>query len=79
MNEPDVRPSQALRDEELFMLFVNGEETNTALAYIPEAPYQFLGLPQYETERILAEHLATFGMTIRRGVELHGAQFARAT
>jgi 2-polyprenyl-6-methoxyphenol hydroxylase-like FAD-dependent oxidoreductase len=51
-------------------LFVNGQATKTGLAYIPEVPYQFLGLPQYETERLLEEHLATFGTTIRRGVEL---------
>src|SRR5438552_15344195 len=55
-------------------LFVNGQETNVSLAYIPDVPYQFLGLPQYETERLLEAHLATFGIAIRRGVELQQFQ-----
>lgn len=37
---------------------------------LPDIPYSFLGLPQYETERILAEHLARFGVSAERNVEL---------
>ena len=33
-------------------------------------PFAQLGLPQYETERILTQHLARFGMDIERGCEL---------
>jgi 2-polyprenyl-6-methoxyphenol hydroxylase-like FAD-dependent oxidoreductase len=33
-----------------------------------DAPYAFLGLPQYETERVLAAHLARFGIDVERGV-----------
>ncbi|MFD5157202.1 FAD-dependent monooxygenase [Streptomyces hawaiiensis] len=38
----------------------------------PEVPYAFAALPQYETERIIEEHLARFGTGIERGVELLG-------
>jgi 2-polyprenyl-6-methoxyphenol hydroxylase-like FAD-dependent oxidoreductase len=34
------------------------------------SPYGFLGLPQYDTERILTTHLARFGTSVERGVEL---------
>jgi 2-polyprenyl-6-methoxyphenol hydroxylase-like FAD-dependent oxidoreductase len=37
---------------------------------LPELPYGHLGLPQYETERILTERLATLGVRPQRGVEL---------
>ncbi|WP_353645133.1 FAD-dependent monooxygenase [Mesorhizobium sp. WSM2239] len=33
-------------------------------------PFSQLGLPQYETERVLTEHLAGFSVTIERGCEL---------
>lgn len=33
-------------------------------------PYGHLGIPQPETERILAEHLATFGIAVERSVTL---------
>ena len=33
-------------------------------------PYGQLGIPQYETERILSEHLARFGIGVERGVAL---------
>lgn len=36
----------------------------------PDVPYWFAGLPQYETERILAEHLAGLGTVVERGVGL---------
>ncbi|MBS7541561.1 FAD-dependent monooxygenase [Ancylobacter oerskovii] len=37
-----------------------------------DLPYAQLGVPQYATERILAEHLARHGIGIERGVELVG-------
>lgn len=44
----------------------------------PEAlmglPYGFLGLPQYETEAILAEHLAGLGVGIERGWALEALE-----
>ncbi|MFD8191535.1 FAD-dependent monooxygenase [Streptomyces wuyuanensis] len=36
----------------------------------PEVPYGFAALPQYETERVIEEHLARFGTGIERGTEL---------
>jgi FAD binding domain len=36
----------------------------------PDLPYGNLGLPQYETERILGEHLAQFGIGVERGIKL---------
>jgi 2-polyprenyl-6-methoxyphenol hydroxylase-like FAD-dependent oxidoreductase/heme-degrading monooxygenase HmoA len=52
------------------MVFVNGEETHRMSWELPELPYAHLGLPQYETERILTERLATLGMRPQRGAEL---------
>ena len=35
-------------------------------------PYGQLGLPQYETERVLGRHLGRFGVDVERGVALSG-------
>ncbi|WP_051329559.1 FAD-dependent monooxygenase [Geminicoccus roseus] len=54
-------------------LIVNGEMVREVPAGLPGLPYGFtLGLPQYETERILAAHLESFGIAVERGVELAG-------
>jgi 2-polyprenyl-6-methoxyphenol hydroxylase-like FAD-dependent oxidoreductase len=37
---------------------------------LADLPYGQLGIPQYETERILGEHLAGFGLDVERGVAL---------
>ncbi|HET6500681.1 MAG TPA: FAD-dependent oxidoreductase [Amycolatopsis sp.] len=52
------------------MVFVNGEEVHRMSWELPGLPYAHLGLPQYETERILTERLATLGVRPRRGAEL---------
>ena len=52
------------------MVFVNGEETHRMSWELPELPYAHLGLPQYETERLLTERLATLGVRPQRGAEL---------
>ncbi|MDG4766477.1 FAD-dependent monooxygenase [Solwaraspora sp. WMMD406] len=54
------------------MVFVNGHEVNRMSWELPELPYGHLGLPQYETERILTDRLATLGVRPRRGAELVG-------
>ena len=50
---------------------------------LADLPYSMLGLPQYETERILTDHLASFGVGIERGVTLEaltqGAEDVQAT
>ncbi|MFF4815519.1 FAD-dependent monooxygenase [Kitasatospora sp. NPDC001309] len=51
--------------------YVNGtEQPRTDLALPPEVPYGFAALPQYETERILEEHLIRLGGRIERRSEL---------
>ncbi|MCY0936555.1 FAD-dependent monooxygenase [Streptomyces sp. H34-S4] len=53
------------------LLYVNGSELGRIeLALPPEVPYRFAALPQYETERILEEHLNALGTVIERGTEL---------
>ncbi|MFJ6793375.1 FAD-dependent monooxygenase [Streptomyces sp. NPDC091268] len=53
------------------LLYVNGaEQSRMELRLPPEVPYGFAALPQYDTERILEEHLARFGTGIERGTEL---------
>ena len=37
-----------------------------------DLPYGSLGLPQYETERVLTQHLARAGVRIERGVQFDG-------
>jgi 2-polyprenyl-6-methoxyphenol hydroxylase-like FAD-dependent oxidoreductase/heme-degrading monooxygenase HmoA len=52
------------------MVLVNGEEAGRMSWELPELPYAHLGLPQYETERLLTERLATLGVRPYRGAEL---------
>ncbi|MCI4065670.1 FAD-dependent oxidoreductase [Micromonospora sp. R77] len=54
------------------MVFVNGHETHRMSWELPELPYAHLGLPQYETERLLTDRLATLGVRPQRGAELVG-------
>ncbi|AMW15633.1 pentachlorophenol monooxygenase [Streptomyces qaidamensis] len=53
------------------VMYADGvEQARFELRLPPEVPYAFAALPQYETERILEEHLARFGTGIERGTEL---------
>ncbi|MFI5833440.1 FAD-dependent oxidoreductase [Micromonospora sp. NPDC051300] len=52
------------------MVFVNGAQTHRMSWELPGLPYAHLGLPQYETERILTARLATLGVRPRLGAEL---------
>ncbi|OLZ54301.1 pentachlorophenol monooxygenase [Streptomyces amritsarensis] len=53
------------------LTYVNGaEQPRVDLALPPEVPYRFAALPQYETERILDEHLARWDTAVERGTEL---------
>ncbi len=55
------------------IVFVNGEQVSQLALSLPsDIPYGFMGLPQYETERILHEHLERLGGCVERGVELTG-------
>jgi 2-polyprenyl-6-methoxyphenol hydroxylase-like FAD-dependent oxidoreductase/heme-degrading monooxygenase HmoA len=52
-------------------VFVNGKLTHQVdWSDLPELPYAHLGLPQYDTERILTDRLASLGVGVERGVEL---------
>lgn len=54
-------------------VFVNGEQTHQVdWSGLDELPYAHLGLPQYDTERILGAKLASLGVAVERGVELVG-------
>ena len=53
-------------------VFVNGQKTHQIDWNFPDLPYGHLGLPQYETERLLANCLTGHGVSIERGVELCG-------
>lgn len=54
-------------------VFVNGELTHQVdWAGLDELPYAHLGLPQYDTERILGAKLTSLGVVVERGVELVG-------
>ncbi len=52
-------------------VYVNGTLTHQVdWAGLSHLPYAHLGLPQYDTERILTDRLAALGVTLERGVEL---------
>jgi 2-polyprenyl-6-methoxyphenol hydroxylase-like FAD-dependent oxidoreductase/heme-degrading monooxygenase HmoA len=52
-------------------VFVNGKQTHQVdWSGLDELPYAHLGLPQYETERLLGERLTSLGVEVERGVEL---------
>jgi 2-polyprenyl-6-methoxyphenol hydroxylase-like FAD-dependent oxidoreductase/heme-degrading monooxygenase HmoA len=54
-------------------VFVNGVQTHQVdWAGLDELPYAHLGLPQYDTERILGAKLASLGVVVERGAELTG-------
>ncbi|WP_239374745.1 FAD-dependent monooxygenase [Frankia sp. Cj5] len=53
------------------IVIVNGRQTHRVEWNHPELPYAHLGLPQYETERLLVDRLSTLGGSIERGLELH--------
>jgi 2-polyprenyl-6-methoxyphenol hydroxylase-like FAD-dependent oxidoreductase len=50
-------------------MIVTGTPHDT-LMDLSALPYGQLGIPQYETERIMSEHLARFGIGVERGVAL---------
>ncbi|MEU2347818.1 FAD-dependent oxidoreductase [Modestobacter sp. NPDC049651] len=54
-------------------VFVNGRQTHQVdWSGLAELPYAHLGLPQYETERLLGARLQQLGGRVERGVELRG-------
>lgn len=53
---------------------VGGQPPQDAFLDLSDLPFAPLGLPQYETERLLANHLARFGIAVERGVRLAGLE-----
>jgi 2-polyprenyl-6-methoxyphenol hydroxylase-like FAD-dependent oxidoreductase len=49
---------------------INGQVIPDKMRDLSDLPYGELGVPQYETERILAEHLSRLGGVVERGVAL---------
>jgi 2-polyprenyl-6-methoxyphenol hydroxylase-like FAD-dependent oxidoreductase len=55
------------------LTYVNGAQAGTLELTLPaDVPFGFVLIPQYETERILAEELALHGVLVERGVRLSG-------
>jgi 2-polyprenyl-6-methoxyphenol hydroxylase-like FAD-dependent oxidoreductase len=53
------------------IVYVNGEKTAQLDMTLPaDVPFGFIGIPQYATERILREELATRGVRVERGLWL---------
>ncbi|GJF30623.1 oxygenase [Kitasatospora sp. NE20-6] len=53
------------------LIWVDGREgPRIELTLPPDVPYGFASLPQYTTEQLLADHLATYGTRIERATEL---------
>jgi 2-polyprenyl-6-methoxyphenol hydroxylase-like FAD-dependent oxidoreductase len=51
-------------------MIVPGQPVRDAMRDFSDLPYGELGIPQYQTERILTEHLARLGIAVERGVAL---------
>jgi 2-polyprenyl-6-methoxyphenol hydroxylase-like FAD-dependent oxidoreductase len=51
---------------------IHGQPPNDAPADFHDLSYAQLGLPQYATERVLARHLARFGIKVEAGTVLKG-------
>jgi len=49
---------------------IHGHKPRDDLLDLSDLPYAELGLPQYETERLLTRHLGRFGIAVERGIEL---------
>jgi 2-polyprenyl-6-methoxyphenol hydroxylase-like FAD-dependent oxidoreductase len=49
---------------------VNGQPPRDGATPVLDLPYASLGIPQYETERVMARHLGRLGLSVERGVAL---------
>jgi 2-polyprenyl-6-methoxyphenol hydroxylase-like FAD-dependent oxidoreductase len=68
----DMGVAQRMIDAGLWLIglrtIVPGQPARDAIVDLSDLPYGNLGLPQYETERILAEHAQRLGVTIEHGM-----------
>ncbi|MEW2163775.1 FAD-dependent monooxygenase [Streptomyces sp. NPDC007084] len=57
------------------LVYIDGKaRPQVELTLPPEISYPFATLPQYTTERLLTEHLASFGTEVERSVELRSLE-----
>ncbi|MFD8228520.1 FAD-dependent monooxygenase [Streptomyces massasporeus] len=57
------------------LVYIDGKARPQVDLTLPsEIPYPFATLPQYETERLLTEHLAGFGTEVERSTELRSLE-----
>jgi pentachlorophenol monooxygenase len=55
------------------LVYVNGSKQSQLDAAVPDdIPFDFVAIPQYETERVLREELARHGVTVGRGLAVTG-------
>ncbi|MEP9375168.1 FAD-dependent oxidoreductase [Aquabacter sp. CN5-332] len=70
----DMGIAQPMIDAGLWLLgtrfMVSGQPARDGMQDLADLPYANLGVPQPETERLLAAHLSTFGIAVERGVRL---------
>ena len=52
-------------------MIIPGQPSRDVISDLSDLPYGNLGIPQYETERILTEHLPRIGVDVERGVGLN--------
>ena len=53
------------------LVYLNGEPVGEVTLSLPaDVPFQFIGLPQYATERILRDELTSRGVAIERGIRV---------
>lgn len=53
---------------------IHGHPSRDTLLDFTDLPYSELGLPQYETERLLTRHLGRFGLSVERGTALQSLE-----
>jgi 2-polyprenyl-6-methoxyphenol hydroxylase-like FAD-dependent oxidoreductase len=55
------------------VVYVNGERVSQFDVGVPDdVPFDFVAIPQYETERVLRDELARRGVTVERGLRVTG-------
>ncbi len=53
---------------------IQGHPSNDMHLDLSDLPYSELGLPQYETERLLTRHLVRFGISVERGAAVQALE-----
>lgn len=70
----DMGVARAMVDAGLWLdgvrMILPGQPARDMTRDLSDLPYGALGVPQYETERVLTDHLARFGIVPERGVAL---------